>query len=126
MPRVLLVLGSVIAGAAAGGASTTAGVWASTWFSRDAVLLGNGIGVLLAPLLAWTCSTGLEETWRRAAVAVVASFGAMAAGIASYLLGTSSLGGFAVPVYFAVLVSVSVGAARITRRQRQALAATPT
>ena len=124
MPRVLLVLGSIFAGAAAGAASTTAGVWALNWLKGDAVLVGNGVGLLLALVVAWTCSAGLEETWRRAAIAVVASFGAMAAGITSYLLGTSSMASVAVPAYFVLLVTVSVTAARITHRQRQALAAT--
>ena len=72
-----MVLGSIFAGAAAGAASTTAGVWALNWLKGDAVLVGNGVGLLLALVVAWTCSAGLEETWRRAAIAVVASFGAM-------------------------------------------------
>src|SRR5437868_2143632 len=97
MPRVLLALGSVFAGAAAGAASTTAGVWALNWLQGDAVLMGSGMGLLLALIVSWICSAGLEETWRRAAIAVVASFGAMAAGITSYLLGTSSMASVAVP-----------------------------
>lgn len=122
MPRVLLALGSIVAGAAAGAASTTAGVWAANWLMREAALVGNGLGLLIALVVSWICSTGLEETWRRAAIAVVASFGAMAAGVTSYLLDTSAAARLTVPAYLVFLIIISVAAARITSRQRQIIA----
>ncbi|MBI4502134.1 MAG: hypothetical protein HY700_13355 [Gemmatimonadetes bacterium] len=140
--RVALTLGSIFAGAAAGAAVVAAGVWTGNWLMmngkmtlgdpRNAVFLGGAVGLLLALFVGWTCSAGLEETWRRAAIAVVATFGAVAAGGASYLLSVYSLmmmsriAQLLVPGYLVLLAIIAIVAARVARRHGRALLASPT
>jgi hypothetical protein len=133
--RVAIALSSIFAGAAGGGAVATVCVWIANWMNlngkttfgdpSNVVFGGVGLGIILAFWRAWTMSGGLGETWRRAAIAVTACFGALAAGMGSYPLSQLSIMLFTptaqliVPGYFLLLVIIYVVAWRVGQRQYQ-------
>ena len=132
--RAALAFASIIAGAAAGTTVSTLFVWLSwrNWsvlsvFGEPAnlALAGSGLGVLCAMIVCWQHSRGLEETWRRAAMAVAAAFGAAAASTIGAVLSTYSsitsnhfVAAVLVPFYFAIVAIIWIMAARSATRNR--------
>ena len=145
--RVAIALTSIMGGASAGVAVGTVGAWAATWLNmnaktwfgdpRNVFVVGVVFGILVAASLSWTMSFGLEETWRRAAIAFTACAGALAGSFGAYgmnllpfmlpsvfmLLGEFSQ--YLVYFYFIVFVVIFVVSWRINHRQRQLIAASP-
>src|SRR5262245_35041047 len=96
MSPAVLAFSSIIGGAAAGTALSTLFVWLSLreWKAlssladpRSISFAGTILGPVAALVICWTLSRGIAETWRRMAMAVTASFGALAAGGIAVVVG---------------------------------------
>jgi hypothetical protein len=134
--RVAIALSSIFAGAAAGAAVATFCVWLS-WRGwsflgvfgdpRNIVFAANFVlSPLTAFVLCWRLSPAIDETWRRAAMAVTSAFGAFAAGWAAFpismlslMMANPILSNGLMPGYFLLMVVILVVALRIARRHRQ-------
>jgi hypothetical protein len=96
---------------------------------RNAVFLGNGLGIVVSLIAAWIASAGLTETWRRAAIAFVAAMGGLGGGMASFpmsmlsLMSANPLVPFLVPAYLVLTLVIAVVCFRLARRQQALLAA---
>jgi hypothetical protein len=137
--RAAIALWSILAGAAGGAAIGTIGTWCANWMvmngfmkfgdPRNTYFAGVGLGIVVALALGWTLSAGVGETWRRAAIAVTAFFGAIAGSGGAYLIGVFSLmamsmtAQYYLPAYLALMIVIFVVAFRMAARRRRNLGA---
>jgi hypothetical protein len=139
--RVAIALTSLFGGASAGVAIGTIAAWLANWMNlngkttfgdpRNVYVAGVVFGILVAAFLSWNMSSGLDETWRRAAISFTACAGALGGGLGAYGLSLFSimmfnpLAQYFVPAYFILFVVIFIVSWRASHRQRQLMAGTP-
>jgi hypothetical protein len=132
--RVALTLSAIFGGAAAGAAVATFGVWLANWMNlngkttfgdpRNVFVAGMVLGIVTTLALAWSMSSSLLETWRRAAIAVTASFGTFAAGMGAYFLSILTImmmtpaAQAILPGMFVLCVIIAFACFRVSQRHR--------
>jgi len=136
--RMLIALSGIAAGASAGAALATICtmianklVMSGTMFlggdPTNLVFLGIGLDVVLAVLVGWRTSLGVDETWRRGVVSALAAFAAVPLGFGSagvntfsMMLSNELLSTAMMPAYLVILVTVTVLAMRLAKKSRGA------
>jgi hypothetical protein len=133
--RVAIGLSAIFGGAAAGAAVATVLVWVSWkswgWLSifgdpRNIIFAGNFVlAPLTAFLVAWRYADGIDETWRRTAMAFTAAMGAFAGAWAAFpvsmlalMMSSPFLSMSLVPAYFLIMLLVWYACSRGQKRQR--------
>lgn len=130
--RVAIALSGLFLGVGVGGAIESLCTWLA-WresfqsFGDRLVFVGWGVGAVSAFVLTWTFSRGVEETWRRAALAVTSAFGAWGAGGLGFWISMQSMmfmnpivSQGLVPAYFVAALVMAFVSYRIARKHRAA------